>query len=677
MEVDFLKMPKVFACFIKNKRIHNLSSSGGIFYSIASAIINDYHGVVFGVVVDDNGLVYHKKASSLSDLLPMLGSKYVMSSLNNTFTECKDILLNNQYVLFSGTPCQINSLHFYLDRENINKEKLISVDVICHGTPKQEWWNKYLELNFYGKELTGISFRHKVSKWDWNVFKKTTSSLNIKIGNYIASFSEDPYIQAFLQNKILHESCYKCRCKGENRKSDITLGDFWGGSNVSKKFINKNGTSLVILRSNKSLLLHILKKYCVCHEVPFVDSLYPANSSYYMSVKKPLETISEHDLLIKNVKKDNEKPHFVKNKVWDIYSKICFRTKGVYNNKAKRVKNGKVAIITEYGYNNYGNRLQNYALLYLLRKNGKQTFNVAYSEKDPTFIHSILSVLRGHFNNNEIMKRAKKEIIHASKQYEGKTIFFSKTKRKQKWLCGIETVIVGSDQVWNCGYHTYKNDLEFSLGNFGIINRPFKLVSYAPSICVNGFNENQRFIFAESLLRFDMVSTREPDSTKLLESIGINSVNVLDPTLLLTSFEWDSALAKYTSMVVPNYSYVFLYLLSDKNPIIDEGIQIVNCLDNESIFYCSNHFDFVNLIKNSEKVITDSFHALVFSLIYRKKVILIKRDLLSMESRIKTIFDLLKLPLKYEHEYDFSNINLDGVKSQVSSSLSYFNLMIK
>ena len=263
-------IPKAYACYNKSKRTLQKSSSGGVFFSIASTVIKKYKGVVYGCVIK-NGDVFHSRTEDMKGLFPMLGSKYVRSNLKNTFEECKDDLSNDRYVLFSGTPCQINALYLYLDQQGINKEKLVGIDVVCHGTPKPFFWKKYLETNFGGRDISDISFRYKITKWDWKTFSFKTTN-NIKVGGYISPYYSDPFIKAFLNNKILTESCFKCQCKGENRKADITLGDFWGIEKLNPKLENGRGTSFVILRHKNSFLMKIIKKHCVLNEVPYLDS---------------------------------------------------------------------------------------------------------------------------------------------------------------------------------------------------------------------------------------------------------------------------------------------------------------------------------------------------------------------------------------------------------------------
>ena len=69
--------------------------------------------------------------------------------------------------------------------------------------------------------------------------------------NYIKTLEQDPYMQAFLRNTSLRESCYNCQFKKKHRISDITLADFWGIENIAPEMDDDKGTSLVIINSEK------------------------------------------------------------------------------------------------------------------------------------------------------------------------------------------------------------------------------------------------------------------------------------------------------------------------------------------------------------------------------------------------------------------------------------------
>ena len=135
--------------FYAAKNINNQerlsSSSGGIFSLLAKNILKR-RGVVFGAAFDLDFNVHHIYVKNINDLKMLRGSKYVQSDINSTYKQVLSYLKNDRFVLFSGTPCQIAGLKSFLNRDY---EKLVLVDVICHGVPSSMVFNKYLnELVF-------------------------------------------------------------------------------------------------------------------------------------------------------------------------------------------------------------------------------------------------------------------------------------------------------------------------------------------------------------------------------------------------------------------------------------------------------------------------------------------------------------------------------------------------
>jgi len=233
----------------KNEEIRLKSSSGGIFDLFAREIISE-NGVVFGVILDENQNAIFTKVYSVEQLEPLYGSKYVQASANNIYAECKNELEAGKKVLFSGTPCQIGGLRSYLKKDY---ENLVCIDFICHGVPSPALWQKYVKYqeDNFSSQVVKTSFRHKNCGW-----KKF--SLKLVFANsseYLVTLDKDKYLQLFLKDNCLRESCYNCYAKGIKRFSDITIADFWGIQNILPQLDDDKGTSVVCLNSEKGKVL--------------------------------------------------------------------------------------------------------------------------------------------------------------------------------------------------------------------------------------------------------------------------------------------------------------------------------------------------------------------------------------------------------------------------------------
>ena len=270
-----------FACYNKNMDERLNSSSGGIFILLAKEVINR-GGVVFGACFDNEFNVVHSYAESINDLSKFMTSKYVQSSIGETYKEAKSFLDDGRLVYFSGTPCQIEGLLSYLGK---NYDNLITQDIICHGVPSPKAWEAYKKYRLFadGKKPMRINFRQKDD--GWNLY---ALSLQYNDSAYKTNHHDDLFMQAFLRNACLRDSCYNCSFKKYYRKSDITLADFWGIKNVCPEMDPDNkGTSLVLVSSNKGKdLFNSVSNEMVCKDVD-LDEAIKYNSSYTKSVSKP------------------------------------------------------------------------------------------------------------------------------------------------------------------------------------------------------------------------------------------------------------------------------------------------------------------------------------------------------------------------------------------------------
>ena len=257
-----------------NEKIRIESSSGGIFTLIAEAII-DEGGIVFGAAfADDFKSVHHICVEKKCDLAKLRGSKYVQSTINNTYTQVKEYLDSGRTVLFTGTPCQIGGLYSFLRKTYDN---LYTQDIICHGVPSPMVWKKYVEEreDKATSKTQQLSFRHK--KYGWKKFSIIFEFSNCK--KYLKSLHEDSFMKAFLSNICLRPSCYSCSFKSLNRQADITLADFWGVQFVLPEMDDDKGTSLVIINSTKGARLFSSISSKIIYKVVDIETVIKYNSA--------------------------------------------------------------------------------------------------------------------------------------------------------------------------------------------------------------------------------------------------------------------------------------------------------------------------------------------------------------------------------------------------------------
>ncbi len=237
---------EAFAAKAKDCNIQKNSSSGGIFTVLAEYII-DSKGVVFGAAMaDDCKSVKHIPIDNKYDLYRLRGSKYIQSDMNGVYANVLTYLEKNKPVLFTGTPCQIAGLRVFLKKDYDN---LYCQDVVCHGTPLSCAWKSYADgLEHRNKStLESVSFRDKRKGWlAYSVVYKFANGKEIIRPTY-----KDPYMRGFLSNIFLKKSCSECKFKGNGSCSDIMLADYWGIQKIHPQFFDKNGVSLVVIKTKK------------------------------------------------------------------------------------------------------------------------------------------------------------------------------------------------------------------------------------------------------------------------------------------------------------------------------------------------------------------------------------------------------------------------------------------
>lgn len=250
---------KVWAAYTPDEEIRKNSSSGGVFFTVASHIIEE-GGVVFGTRYNEQWDAEFGVAETIEGLNPLMVSKYVQGNVRTAYIECKKFLNEGRLVFFTGTSCQIAGLKCFLGKEY---DRLLAAEVVCHGVPSPLVWHMYLdeickastEKGPVKKVIESISFRKKNPSWERFNFNVT-----FKRGYGIGSNSEEGidvyhleniYMKGFVNNLTLRPSCYSCPFKSGRSGADLTIADYWGVKKFHPTFNDDKGTSIVMANTNK------------------------------------------------------------------------------------------------------------------------------------------------------------------------------------------------------------------------------------------------------------------------------------------------------------------------------------------------------------------------------------------------------------------------------------------
>jgi len=261
-----------YALRIKDKEILKQSSSGGAFSLLCDYVLSR-NGFVCGVEYSSRGVVQHTFIDNKDDLKRLRGSKYAQSNLDGIYARLKSHLKEKKWVLFSGTPCQVDGLRRFLRKDY---ENLITVDLVCHAVPSPLIYKEYLAYcsRKLGEEVVSIDMRDK-STYGWS--HKYSYRFHYKNGKRTL----DPikvvnWGKLFFSELINRPSCGECKYANLHRPGDFTIADFWDDYKTRPEIYSKEGTSLLLVNSEKAKSVFAeVKDDCLYWSLRYEEALQP------------------------------------------------------------------------------------------------------------------------------------------------------------------------------------------------------------------------------------------------------------------------------------------------------------------------------------------------------------------------------------------------------------------
>ena len=226
------------------------SASGGAFWALCELLIPQGFYVA-GVRWDEKFNVIYDIFSTLEDVKAFRKSKYVMPDTNGIYSKVKSLIKEGKKVLFTGCPCQVAACKKYVGES----ENLLLVDLVCHGAPNQDVFNKevgHIEQKHKGK-LTLFEFKNKVPVHGH--INSRTARYVIDSNEYYVGINDDPFLKGYYSRLFYRPSCSSCHFASPERVGDITLADAWGVNTIFPDFNDMSGTSLILFNTDKGLKL--------------------------------------------------------------------------------------------------------------------------------------------------------------------------------------------------------------------------------------------------------------------------------------------------------------------------------------------------------------------------------------------------------------------------------------
>lgn len=365
----------------------------------------------------------------------------------------------------------------------------------------------------------------------------------------------------------------------------------------------------------------------------------------------------------------------------------------------------KIGLCIAFRGTNYGMHLQGYATQRVLDQAGFDTEIIDYNSGKEKGIKWSIGAVRVAFKKitrsikKKLAKTQRLDKLHqeninlrnaVSEQFRSRRLHnivhvdgFSALRRKSD---DYFAVIVGSDQIWLPGV-AFSNFYTLRFASQGV-----RRISYATSLGVSSYPHFAKKAAGDFWKQIDFLSVREQQGKDIIQSIVDVPVEVVaDPTYLFSKEEWKELIPAET-VIKPGY--VLCYFLGDSEPIKQyarkfadsKGVRLVSILSNEcnsddckyadEVLIGKSPEEFVNLVRDADYILTDSFHGLAFSVINQKQFLIFYRRRTdvkeSRNSRIDNIVRswdiedrLIREPEKLE--FPASDIDYKAVSEKVEA----------
>lgn len=302
----------------------------------------------------------------------------------------------------------------------------------------------------------------------------------------------------------------------------------------------------------------------------------------------------------------------------------------------------RICTITCQNADNYGARLQAYALAEYLKLHGHEIEVIDYRPSYLDFktrqwyfpkcsIKEWIKLFLQVGQRKRAIKRHEVFEAFSARHIPLTNIIYKDIRQLRKNPPQADAYIAGSDQIWNTTFPNGK-DASFFL-DFG--SKDIRRISYAASFATKDLVKGTEPFVREGLLRFDNISVREQSGLRILQSLGSQGHVVVDPVFLLPKEHWDKILMER----VYGEPYILLYdflrsaqLKSIAKRVAKKHHCKIYSVGPYPLHYADRVFlqaspeDFISLIKQARCVISNSFHGTVFSIIYHRDFFVVERE---------------------------------------------------
>ncbi len=313
----------------------------------------------------------------------------------------------------------------------------------------------------------------------------------------------------------------------------------------------------------------------------------------------------------------------------------------------------RISILTHPLGANYGGILQAFALSKYLQNQGHEVF-VLNRHANMSFVKRMIKAVLVALHHPRYNNARYQHLAAFVKRHIPYTKPLCSTKQMTDFLRSqhIQAAIVGSDQVWRAGFamnYGYNYFLDF-------VPDGVKKIAYAASFGLNEweYTDSQTRTIRHLVHDFAAVSVREDVGVNLcLDYMDVKAEHVLDPTMLLCAEDY----AAVTSPRIIPENYVFVYWLGSAEEK-QKAVAKLNLKEKELVDISLRGAeplmpveDWLSYIKYADRVVTDSFHGCVFSILFGKQFTMCANNS-GGNGRLSSLFAMLGVnPAEYEIDY--------------------------
>ena len=318
----------------------------------------------------------------------------------------------------------------------------------------------------------------------------------------------------------------------------------------------------------------------------------------------------------------------------------------------------KIGIITFHWATNYGAVLQAFALQHYLQSRGYKAEIINYVPCRVKF-RLLMSAIK-NLRVNEVLKECgitkfrKDHLILSGRIYHNSSSLARNCHEYDVYICG-------SDQIWN-EWFVLSSEASPNLSYYlDFVKNNKTRISYATSFGTDRLSQKVIDLVKPELQKYRNISVRENTGKAIIENLGLHATLVADPTMLLGREAYEKLIED--KRFKKRYQ-LFSYILHQNQATAHEVSEYIfskffdNSVDKRYSNEPINMLEWLYNAKNAKLTLTNSFHGVIFSIIFRTHFIVVPVESSGMNDRIDTLLNALNLTERKIETFDQDKIDI-------------------